>query len=546
MAEKFFLFKRKDPSVSGGALFSDSGKGISVVSLPAKNVAYMTATRGGVTIFFNNSSPFEESNITAVGESFEKTSVSVSCEIGEESKLMEDIINFINRDTAKNVMKFDATGIDNTFGVKDSKPQIDTRVRAFPVERGLTGTKAISNTPIELRNAVGNVSKGKAVNTQIDFLRPENKPLFDIGAEDLNSSITEGSAVTTSSGITNRGTQADFPDISFSNVICKENINACKTRAFGFDVTESLKIKDLVGATTLTAGSAVEASQTDKPSVATIIVRPGVGGISDDVSVPRFTYTTDGGSNVTALKVTYGGNNLKVGDQIIIAFDAAEANDTVAFTVEADEIGGSSLVNRAGISFGPESLFRAVTIEPSQPYTEHTVYMVLVRPNGALLNPVYSGILSTSNSNTDVFSPCMGPFEPESRETKFELNYNESNENPLLGKRALKLDATETVSNFRKKNSQTENPEDNLVVLVVRRDINNNIFIYDKNGEVVAEKEASEETDGFLFLRSVGMVLPFEANQPQLRVARFGFTNKDIGDDTCRSIATQLKDKYTP
>jgi len=172
--------------------------------------------------------------------------------------------------------------------------------------------------------------------------------------------------------------------------------------------------------------------------------------------------------------------------------------------------------------------------------------MVLVRPNGALLNPVYSGILSTSNSNTDVFSPCMGPFEPESRETKFELNYNESNENPLLGKRALKLDATETVSNFRKKNSQTENPEDNLVVLVVRRDINNNIFIYDKNGEVVAEKEASEETDGFLFLRSVGMVLPFEANQPQLRVARFGFTNKDIGDDTCRSIATQLKDKYTP
>ena len=545
MAEKFFLFKRKDPSVSGGALFSDSGKGISVVSLPAKNVAYMTATRGGVTIFFNNSSPFEESNITAAGESFEKTSVSVSCEIGEESKLMEDIINFINRDTAKNVMKFDATGIDNTFGVKDSKVQIDTKVRALPVERGLTGTKAISNTPIELRNAIGNVSKGKAINTQIDFLKPENKPLFDIGAEDLNSSITEGSAVTTSSGITNRGTQTDLPDISFSDVICKENLNACKTRAFGFDVTESLKIKDLVGETALTV-DAVEASQTNKPSVTTLIIRPGVGGISDDVSVPRFTYTTDGASSVTALDVTYGGNNLKVGDQIIILFDADDLNDRVDFTVEADELGGSSLVNRAGISFGPENSLGTVTINPRQPYTEHTVYMVLVRPNGALLNPVYSGILPASNSNTDIFSPSMGPFEPESRETKFELNYSPSNENPYLGKRALKLDSTEDVSNFRKKNSQTENPEDNLIVLVVRRDINNNIFIYDKNGEVVAEKEASEETDGFLYLRSVGMVLPFEANQPQLRVARFGFTNKDIGDDTCRSIATQLKDRYTP
>lgn len=544
MAEKFFLFKRKDPSISGGALFSDNGKGISVVSLPAKNVAYMTATKGGVTIFFNNSSPFEESNLTTIGESFEKTSVSVSCEVGEESSLMEDIINFINRDTAKNVMKFDAVGDTSTFSTSGFDPKIDARVRALPVERGVVGTKAVSGTPIELRNSVGNFSKGRGVNTQIDFLRPENRPLFDIGAEDLPDSIQEGSAVT--EGILNRGTQTDFPDISYSGVICKENFNACKTRTFGFDVTESLKIKNLVGETTLTVGSGTASNQTNVASFQTVITRPGVGVISDDVSVPRFTYTTDGTSSVTALNVTYGGNDLKVGDTVIAFFDSSDLTDTVTFTIEGDEIGGSSLSNRAGISFGPSNSLGVVTINPRQPYTEHTVYMVLVRPNGALLNPVYSGILPSGNSTADSFSPCMGPFEPESRSAKFELNYNENDENTLLARRSLKFDSTEDVSNFKKKGSQKESPEDNLIVLVVRRDINNNIFIYDKDGEVVAEKEASEETSGFLYLRSVGMVLPFEANQPQLRVARFGFTNKDIGDDACRSIATQLKSRYTP
>ena len=118
MAQKFFLFKRKDPAVSGGAVFSDNGKGISVISFPASNLAYMAANRGAVTMYFNDSAPFEENSLTLAGESFEKTSVTVSCESGGEADLMEEIINFINRDTAKNVMKFDATGVENTFGLR--------------------------------------------------------------------------------------------------------------------------------------------------------------------------------------------------------------------------------------------------------------------------------------------------------------------------------------------------------------------------------------------------------------------------------------------
>ena len=173
MAQKFFLFKRKDPAVSGGALFSDNGKGISVISIPANNVAYMVALKGAITMYFNNSAAFEESSLKQDGESFEKTSVTVTCEEGKESDLMEDIINFINRDTAKNVMKFDATGNENTFGVKESKPTIDAKVRARPVERGLTGSEA---TITGLDSA--------AVINGIDFITTDNLPFVDYEAED--------------------------------------------------------------------------------------------------------------------------------------------------------------------------------------------------------------------------------------------------------------------------------------------------------------------------------------------------------------------------
>jgi hypothetical protein len=540
MAEKFFLFKRKDPSVSGGSLFSDSGKGISVVSIPAKSLAYMAATDGGITFFFNDASPFEENNLTVDGQSFEKTSVFVSCESGKEAELMENVISFINREGTKSVMKFDATGQENTFGKKTATPVIDARVRSLPVKRSLTGTEAISrdNDPATV---VGNTIKGRGINTQIDFFDVKNKPLFDIGAEQLSDSVTDGDVIT--SGLTSRGTSDSYKTLVYTNVRCSENFNICKTRTLKFSVDNALILQDLVGKVTLTPGSAVKASQTDRASVGVLVVRDGAGVTLK--FTPTFTYTSDSGSNITSLNVSYGGADVQAGDQFTVLFDSGDANDKVTFTLTGSLFGSSAIVDTAGIDFGPNDLTSAVTTLPPQPYTEHTVYMVLVRKNGTLLNPVYSGLSNATLTANDPLRGCASPFQADSKNTDFEFSFATSKESTLALNKRFRGPSIENFSEFIREGSQEENSEDNLIVLVIRRDINNRIKAYDKNGDIVLNQPPTEETSGVLWLQNLGITVPFPSNSPQLEIARFGFTNKDLGEDVCKSIAIQLNDKYS-
>jgi hypothetical protein len=540
MAEKFFLFKRKDPSVSGGSLFSDSGKGISVVSIPAKSLAYMAATDGGITFFFNDASPFEENNLTVDGQSFEKTSVFVSCESGKEAELMENVISFINREGTKSVMKFDATGQENTFGKKTATPVIDARVRSLPVKRSLTGTEAISrdNDPATV---VGNTIKGRGINTQIDFFDVKNKPLFDIGAEQLSDSVTDGDVIT--SGLTSRGTSDSYKTLVYTNVRCSENFNICKTRTLKFSVDNALILQDLVGKVTLTSGSAVKANQTDRASVGVLVVRDGSGVTLK--FTPTFTYTSDSGSNITSLNVSYGGADVQAGDQFTVLFDSGDANDKVTFTLTGSLFGSSAIVDTAGIDFGPNDLASAVTTLPPQPYTEHTVYMVLVRKNGTLLNPVYSGLSDATLTANDPLRGCASPFQADSKNTDFEFSFATSKESTLALNKRFRGPSIENFSEFIREGSQEENSEDNLIVLVIRRDINNRIKAYDKNGDIVLNQPPTEETSGVLWLQNLGITVPFPSNSPQLEIARFGFTNKDLGEDVCKSIAIQLNDKYS-
>ena len=540
MAEKFFLFKRKNPAISGGSLFSDSGKGISVVSIPAKSLAYMAATDSGVTFFFNDASPFEENNLTVDGQSFEKTSVFVSCERGKEAELMENVISFINREGTKSVMKFDATGQENTFGKKTATPVIDARVRSLPVKRSLTGTEAISrdNDPATV---VGNTIKGRGINTQIDFFDVKNKPLFDIGAEQLSDSVTDGDAIT--SGLTSRGTSDSYKSLAYNNVRCSENFNICKTRTLKFSVDNALILQDLVGKVTLTPGSAIKANQTDRASVAILIVRGGSGVTLS--FTPTFTYTSDSGSNITSLNVSYGGADLQAGDQFTVVFDSGDINDSVTFTLTGGLFGNSAIVDTAGINFGPDNLAAAVTTAPPQPYAEHTVYMVLVRKNGTLLNPVYSGISSTAATASDPLRSNASPFQSDSKNTDFEFSFATSKDSTLVMNKRFRGPSIENFSEFIREGSQEESPEDNLIVLVIRRDINNRIKAYDKNGDIVLNQAPTEETSGVLWLQNLGITVPFPSNSPQLEIARFGFTNKDLGEDVCKSIAIQLNDKYS-
>lgn len=113
--KKFFLFRREEDSISSGSTTSNTGVGISTISIPADSVSYMTTKKGGLVITFNHSSAFEDTFLKE-GQSLPKTTVEVGCIEGQESALMEEILNFISNPGGKNIMRFDSVGKNSTFG----------------------------------------------------------------------------------------------------------------------------------------------------------------------------------------------------------------------------------------------------------------------------------------------------------------------------------------------------------------------------------------------------------------------------------------------
>ena len=92
MTKKFFLFRRSDP-VGPIKRFSENGKDISILSIPADQIAFMTAGKGQINITFNNAGMYEENELF-IGDAIEKTNVTISCEEGKEYDLIEKIIYF--------------------------------------------------------------------------------------------------------------------------------------------------------------------------------------------------------------------------------------------------------------------------------------------------------------------------------------------------------------------------------------------------------------------------------------------------------------------
>jgi hypothetical protein len=162
MNDKFFFFKRFDPA-SDGAVFSDSGKSLSSLAVPASSMSYMTAKKGYVVVFFNNTTPYEENSLLE-GQSFLKASVSIPCEEGNEFTLMEDIMNFVSRkDSNKAIMRFDALSINSTFSSYKVQ-ETSAVVPSIPLNRGTSTQK--------------NLSSGTTI-AGVDFLSTENLPLVD-------------------------------------------------------------------------------------------------------------------------------------------------------------------------------------------------------------------------------------------------------------------------------------------------------------------------------------------------------------------------------
>lgn len=537
MAQKFFLFKRKDPAVSGGAVFSDNGKGISVVSFPASNLAYMAADRGNITMYFNDSAPFEENSLTLAGESFEKTSVTVSCDPGEEADLMEDIINFINRDTAKNVMKFDSTGSENTFGAKDSKPTIDAKVRARPVERGIVGTDAIV-TGLDAAAVINGIDFQSSDNLPyVDF-----EPHSDVALPGVGESLRRNDTVVS---ISNGATGSFTATPGDYSPFVRDSDRVCSKKTLDFDLDGVLSFDVNITSGIYTTG-VVTGGLSDIASVAVSIVRDGSALGSGFISNgeiplnrrPSFKISTDGSANVTDFRATFVGQSLKVGDVLTITFTASDS-----LVLILDKSHFPSSIDRSALTFLGQ-LNAINNVSPAMPHVDYTVFMVLVRPNKTLLDPVYSSYIDIDL--TETFSQCMGPFPYRSLGGEFQFNHQKSNS--LVSYTALPegkiLKSLEPFSKYVKFEESIETSEENLEAVVVRRTKTGSIYVYNKYGEQIGYQDPSIDRSGGLVLGRFGMVLPYNYGEPTIRMARFGAISKDIGDLTSRNLATQLFNRF--
>ena len=134
MDRKFFFFRREVES-PGSASFSDTGVGVSTIAIPSDNLTFITSELGRVRFTFKDCNGFDESSLEE-GESLLKTTITVSCKQGEEASLIESIVNFISRNTPKNIMKFDVVSSESTFreAVVDDVNDILPAISSAPVK----------------------------------------------------------------------------------------------------------------------------------------------------------------------------------------------------------------------------------------------------------------------------------------------------------------------------------------------------------------------------------------------------------------------------
>jgi hypothetical protein len=174
---KFIIFKLKDITASGASV-SDDGTGIEVISVPVSSIAYMTASLGEVSIFFNDVSSYEQSNLST-GESFQKSYVTVSCRQGDEVAFIERIADFSSSTKARTYLTFDAT--------QSILPdQIGNNIKAFikdnPVNR-------VTREPSLITDNGFTASTSYVVN-DIDFAAAANMPILDLDCRDATYSAS--------------------------------------------------------------------------------------------------------------------------------------------------------------------------------------------------------------------------------------------------------------------------------------------------------------------------------------------------------------------
>lgn len=438
--KKFFLFRKEELNASS-VTASDNGAGLSVIALPADSLAFASAELGAVILSFNNASKYEDNNLTD-GESIEKTTVRIPCEVGEEVALIESILSFMAREGGKALMKFDAVDASSTFSNVSFDSKIESRLHVNPTKR-LTGDSStqsfIGSTGTVGADVVDNTIAG------IDFGIAGNKPTIDFNHEGL-SSYAANAEIGHNSGNTwpNAGTGGDTYDIE-SNVGSPKKINGGDAKsAISKDFARFLE--------------------------------------ADHLLVPKFE-----------------------------ASGAYTAYVVFSFHLLANlhPIYGSSTTE----TFGP---FISQYLEASGAITK------LGRSYKSLFSGRHEDILG------DPFSVSTDNTDGGSSEFVF----------PILGDTGTGFDM-------------------HLNVMVIRRDEEGNMYLYNRDGELVAyvpayvstsqnklSATASGRTDGKLTIERLGTTGDLVTKSFNGNIARFGVIEKDIGAASCSKLATDLFNLY--
>ena len=214
MSKKFFLFRRSNP-LGPAKRFSENGKDISILGIPADQIAFMSAGNGEVNLTFNNAGLYEENELF-VGDSIEKTNISVSCEPGTEMLLIERIMSFISLDTGRTILKFDVLSETNPFkNVSiENVSDISAKIKSQPTERV---TQRISTGDVTNRflNVIGEINFGTRENRPfVDYNHESMYPVDDtdivaIGAAEWKNAGTGGAAYDITGGTGSVTTQTE-------------------------------------------------------------------------------------------------------------------------------------------------------------------------------------------------------------------------------------------------------------------------------------------------------------------------------------------------
>ena len=429
MDRKFFFFRR-EPESETSSSFSDTGVGLSTVAIPSENLTFITAGKKKVTFTFRDCNGFEDS-LLQEGESIPKANITVSCKEGEEATI-ESVINFLSRNTPKNIMKFDVVAGESTFNqaVVDNVSDVPSVIPANPVN---TFTKEVSLGETKL----------KFQNTIADITFPGELPVLDFNHE-LLSGIAEGGGAITS--IPNAGTAAvDTGNFAFAG-----------SGVFGPSDDSSLQEK------AVTIGSG------------------GLFRLVSDFNVTSEDYTV------------YAALNFSGATDIALYGIGVLYSDTAG---ECFGFGGRHK-NNGAINQGDDELLSRKDV-------------FSVRHAGVTGIAPFASTVSTEDGTKAIRIP--------------DSNTGASNYNPNH-------------------------------VFIIRRDKNFNMFLHDRNGDIIAKIPAKTNiddsslvasspgrTDGDLVFKAVGTP---RNNIGRFYLNRFGIIKSDIGANNAANLAKQLYKFY--